>query len=108
MDMVLSAGKSRKNVDTYIMLTPDCKTAIDILLETRFAVGVSPDNKFVFARLNANTSLSGHTELQEVARSCKEIKHPERITSTNLRRYITSVSQVIIIIINDIQSFFSS
>ena len=30
--MIIVAGKSRKNVDAYVLLPPDAKEAIDILL----------------------------------------------------------------------------
>ena len=30
--MIITAGKSRKNVDAYVLLPPDAKEAIDILL----------------------------------------------------------------------------
>lgn len=96
MDMVISAGKSRKNVDAYVLLPPDAKKAVDLLIETRHSEGVcvSKTNEFIFARMSAETSLSGHIELQEVAQLCPGLKYPERITSTNLRKYIATVSQV--------------
>ena len=31
MDMIIVAGKSRKNVDAYVLLPPDAKEANDIL-----------------------------------------------------------------------------
>jgi len=94
MDMVISAGKSRKNVDAYILLPPDARHAVDLLIQTRSAVGVPDTNPYVFARLSTNTPLSGNAELQEVVRECPGVKCPERITSTLLRRYIATVSQV--------------
>ena len=48
MDMIIVAGKSRKNVDAYVLLPPDAKEAIDILLETRKAVGVPITNPYIF------------------------------------------------------------
>ena len=48
MDMIVAAGKSRKNVDAYVLLPPDAKEAIDILLETRKAVGVPITNPYIF------------------------------------------------------------
>ena len=92
--MVIAAGKSRKNVDAYIILPPDAKLAIDRLIETRQEVNVPHTNEYVFARLHANTPLSGNTELSEIAKACPGLKHPERITSTALRKYIATVSQV--------------
>ena len=75
-------------------LAPDARHAVDLLIQTRSAVGVPDANPYVFARLSTNTPLSGNAELPEVVRECPGIKCPERITSTLLRRYITTVSQV--------------
>ena len=35
MDMVVNAGKSRKNVRAFVLLSPDARTAIDLLIDTR-------------------------------------------------------------------------
>lgn len=94
MDMVIAAGKSRKNVDAYILLPPDCKRAIDLLIATRDDVKVPKSNPFVFARLNANTPLTGTKELRDTAHACPGLAHADRIKSTSLRRYIATVSQV--------------
>lgn len=94
MDIVVNAGKSRKNVEAFILLPPDASNAIDLLISTRSLVGVSPTNVFVFARLSADTPLAGHVEMQELAHQCEGIKFPERITSRQLRTYIATVSQV--------------
>ena len=92
--MVINAGKSRKNVNAYILLPPDARQAMDLLVEMRAAVGVPLSNKFMFARLTADTSMAGHTELQELAQQCDGLQFPERITSRCLRTYIATVSQV--------------
>ena len=49
---------------------------------------------YVFARLGANSPLSGNTELLQVAAECPGLEHPERISSNSLRKYIATVSQV--------------
>ena len=94
MDMVVSAGKSRKNVDAFILLPPDARTAIDLLIETKAAVGVPTTNQYVFARLHTDTPLTGNSELQEIVQQCPGVRCFERITLTLLRRYIATVSQV--------------
>jgi len=94
MDMVVNAGKSRKNVEAYVILPPDARIAIDLLIETRSVVGVPPSNIFIFGRLTADTPMTGHTELQEMAQKCEGLKFPDRITSRHLRTYIATVSQV--------------
>jgi len=45
MDMVVNAGKSCKNVDSFVLLPPDCRQAINILIETRAQIGVPTINK---------------------------------------------------------------
>lgn len=94
MDMVVNAGKSRKNVRAFVLLPPDARRAIDLLIDTRAQVGVPPSNDYIFGRMNADTPMAGHTELQEVAQMCKGLKYPKRITSRQLRTYIATVSQV--------------
>ena len=67
MDMVISAGKSRKNVDAFVILPPDAKAAIDILIKYRVIVGVRKSNPYIFARMKADTPLAGNTELMEMS-----------------------------------------
>lgn len=92
--MVISAGKSRKNVNAYVILPPDAKSAIDLLIKFRKEVGIPETNPYIFARLNADTPFSGNTEMAEIVSKCPGLQHPERITSTSLRKYIATVSQV--------------
>jgi hypothetical protein len=94
MDMVINAGKSRKNVDAYVLLPHDAREAIDLLIKTRSSAGVPATNAYVFGRLSADTPMTGHTELQELAQKCEGLQFPERITSRKLRTYIAPVSQV--------------
>lgn len=76
-------------------MPPDAKKAIDLLNETRQNVGIPQMNKFIFARLTSDNPMSGNTEFKEVVQSCDGLQSPEKITSTNLRKYIATVSQVI-------------
>jgi hypothetical protein len=94
MDMIVSAGKSRKNVEAYVLLPPDAKMAIELLLETRNEVGIPQSNDYIFARMSADTPFTGNEELQEIVQQCPGLQHPERIKTTALRRYIATVSQV--------------
>lgn len=95
MDMVITSGKSRKNVNAYILIPPDAKEAIELLISMREEVGVPSSNSYVFARMSSDTPLTGCDELTEVAKSCKGLKCPERIKATSLRKYIATVSQVL-------------
>jgi len=94
MDLVRVIGKSRKNVIAYILLPPECQTSINLLLNTRNVIGISKSNKYVFARLNADTPLSGTTDMRDVSNACPMLKNPDLITTTKLRKYMATVSQV--------------
>ena len=93
--MIICGGKSNKNVHAFIMLPPDAKEAIELLLETRDDVGIPSKNKFIFARLNAETPMAGHTDLRDIVEKVPNLEKPERIQSTRLRKYIATVSQVL-------------
>jgi len=94
MDLVVVSGKSVKNTKAFILLPPDCRAAIDILINSRDASCVLASNKYLFARMNANTPLSGTSEMAELSKECPLLDHPERIRSSKLRKYIATVSQV--------------
>ena len=65
MDMVISAaGKLTKDVDAYVLLPPDGKEAIEVLIKTRQEVEIPSSNLFIFARMNADTPLSGTQEMK--------------------------------------------
>ena len=97
MDLVIVRGKSLKNTSAYILLPPDCQRAIEVLLAARDSSCVITTNKYMFARCNAETPLSGSAEMKELATECSLLEFPERITSTKLRKYIATVSQVFIL-----------
>jgi len=94
MDMVVNAGKSKKNVDAFVLLPPDSRHAIDLLIDTRAQVGVPATNVYIFARMHADTPMAGHTELNELVLKCEGLQFPDRISSRQLRTYIATVSQV--------------
>ena len=94
MDMVEGLGKSKKNQHAYILITPEAKMAIQELIAGREAVNISLKNKYLFARLNSDTPLSGVDSLKEVCEKCPDLQYPEKITTTSLRKYVATVSQV--------------
>ena len=101
--MVISAGKSKKNVDAFVLIPPECKSNIELLLKTRQKVGIRDTNPYLFPRQQADSSLSGHTELRELVNECPGLKYPTRISSKYLRRYIATVSQVIHLVIANVR-----
>jgi len=66
--MVLSADKSCKNVDAYVLLC--AKKTVDLLIKTRSQAGVQETTEFIFARFSANSSMSSSAELKEVVQCC--------------------------------------
>jgi len=45
--VVINAEKSRKNVDAFVLLSPDARLVIDLITDTRAQVWV-PQTKFSF------------------------------------------------------------
>lgn len=70
---MISAGKSRKNVNAFVLLPPADRLAIDILITTRSKVGVPLTNIFDFGRLSADTPMTGHTGMKELAYKCDRL-----------------------------------
>ena len=92
--MVEIRGKKGRKVP--LVLTLEVKKAIDALNKHREAVGIHPDNPYVFARPNKNSRkcLRGWDCIRSVAENAG-LQHPRLITSTKLRKYIATVCQVI-------------
>jgi hypothetical protein len=94
--MVETRGKQGRKVP--IILMSDLKTGIDLLNSLRSAVGVAENNPFVFARAHRDSveHLRGTDCLRQFTLECQpKLKNPEAITSTALRKYIATMSQVL-------------
>jgi len=79
-----------------ILMTECMWRDMKLLNATREACGVSPANKFVFARphFGSKTELRGCDALRKMAHSCGA-SAPDRITSTKLRKHVGTMSQVL-------------
>ena len=79
-----------------VIITEDVKNGIMVLNKTRDEGGVHKDNEFVFAMNNgkSNKSLRGHDVITNVC-SKMDFKEPRLITSTNLRKYVATISQLV-------------
>ena len=89
---VVVRGKKGRGVP--ILLTREMREAVDILLESREAAGVS-ESQYVFA-----STLSDHRPLRgsDCLRKCARLSgvvNPETLTSTKLRKHIATLSQVL-------------
>ena len=84
-------GKRGRKVP--MLITPDVKESIDMLLQKREECHVLKDNPFVFALQRSSESrLRGNRCLHTAVRKAS-LEKPEMITSTSLRKYVATVSQ---------------
>ena len=88
LDLVHVRGKGERPVP--MLLTKGITEAIQILIETRRVVGVSPKNIFVFAAptRNSTKSLRGSKCLSTVIGRVADLERPDLIKSTPLRYVI--------------------
>lgn len=85
-------GKRGRKV--HIILTPEAITAIDLLLMKRKEGNVDLENQFVFAYSNNSLGhLRGHDCVRKVT-SEVDLKYPQRVSSTKLRKYVATVTQI--------------
>ena len=91
--MVEITGKRGRTVP--IILTPDTKHSIELLIKTRKDVGIPDENPYVFALVNkkSNNCVRGWDCLKRISENLS-LQRPEALTSTKLRKYIATVSQV--------------
>lgn len=92
LDMISLIGK--KGRDVAAILTPEMKRALDILVTSRATVGIDALNRYLFPRSTGDGHIEGHVCLSKLAYDA-DLKYPERIGSTKLRKYIATVVQVI-------------
>ena len=94
MDLVYVRGKHSRKVP--ILLTAEIVNAMRALIKTRPAVGVSHENKYIFAAPSRGSMnhLWGPDCLNAVGKHCN-LKNPNAIKSTQLHKYVATVSQVI-------------
>lgn len=102
LDLVYIRGKRGRKVP--IMLTADVTKAIECLIRTRITVGVNTDNKYIFAAptRESKSHLRGHDCLANVVARC-ELKCPQGIKSTKLRKYAATVSQILDLKTNELE-----
>ena len=91
MDMVQIPGKRLNNVP--LLLTPDVKAAMDVLVQTRSAVGIPVSNGYFFPSYSTNGHLDACQVIQKVVKHAG-VKNPEQITTTKLRKYVATMMQM--------------
>lgn len=87
-------GKRGRQVP--MLLTHSMLESIDLLIECREKIGVSKINPYVFAAptRDSRNALRGYQALANVSKKISNLKNPELIKSTELRKYVATVSQI--------------
>ena len=91
LDMIKVSGKRGRHVP--ILLTRDVVRAMDLLVRDRCHVNIKDSNKYFFAT-TGDKYLRGHEVLHAIAQEAG-LSNPSAMTSTNLRKYVATVSQII-------------
>ncbi|CAH1980411.1 unnamed protein product [Acanthoscelides obtectus] len=85
-------GKRAKKVP--VLLTDEVRVALDLLISKRTDCGISGNNPYIFAcSKNSTQSLRGHDCLSKMCKLA-DLRNPELITATKLRKYVATVCQV--------------
>lgn len=80
-----------------VLFNAEEEKAFDVLIKYRHDVGISKDNVYVFAApcRNSKNHLRGNDCIRKIVNEVHDLKYPERIKSTELRKYCATVSQII-------------
>ena len=91
LDMLKMVGKRNRHVP--LILTPPLKEAMQLLYDSRHEVGILKENPYFFA--NGKTGYICHSTIMKKFAKSSRAKKPDLITSTNLRKYCATVSQLL-------------
>ncbi|XP_042275071.1 uncharacterized protein LOC121901997 isoform X1 [Thunnus maccoyii] len=86
--------RGKRNRKVPLLLTPDMLSSMEALVAHRRACGVPNENPFFFSRPEAETHLRGSDAIRQIARECGA-KHPETLSSTKLRKHVSTLSTVL-------------
>ena len=84
----------KRNRPVPVMLTAKHQACIDLLIERRSECGIRPDNRYLFAYSHSENHLRGHAALKTASAACGA-QHPATLTSTNFRKHVATLSQVL-------------
>jgi len=76
-----------------ILLTAALQSQIDVLMNSRAAVGIPDTNVYVFAQSGSNDPIRSSDCLRTLA-VCSGASKPSLITSTKLRKHVATMSQI--------------
>lgn len=92
--MVHVRGKRGRQVP--VLLTSVEEKALDLLVKFRSAIGINEKNLYVFAAPTRDSInfLRGNEVMSKVLKGIPSLESPERIRSTELRKYCATVTQI--------------
>lgn len=87
-------GKRGRKVP--VLLTKEVENGMKLLIQLRNEVGVNPENQFIFPVLGNGSvkNMRGSDAIRKHTRLCN-LKCPESIYSTNLRKHVATLSQLL-------------
>ena len=87
--------RGKKGRKVPVLITEDLLRNLNVLVENRGAGEVDDENPFMFARSGqSQTPIRGSDVIRKFAVECGA-KSPQLITSTNLRKHVATVSQIL-------------
>lgn len=97
LELVKIVGKRSHMVP--VLLPPDLQAALDCILSTRKKF-IGEESEYLFATSKSGRSTTGWSALKTVVNKVTGLENPEAITSTRLRKYLATMSQVRVIALN--------
>ena len=86
-------GKRGRKVP--VLITPLMRESLDTLTEKREECGVLKENDYLFALPHSIHYLRGSDCIRQFVNECKDIRNPQALTSTKLRKHIATLSAVL-------------
>ncbi|KAH3877864.1 hypothetical protein DPMN_001743 [Dreissena polymorpha] len=96
--------RGKRDRTVAVLLTPNIQKNIDLLLRYRADAGVDKENAYVFARSNSRSQfpLRSADVLRKFAKEAS-LECPESVTSTQLRKHVATVVQILNLSKNDLE-----
>lgn len=93
LQLVEIRGKCGRKVP--VLITEECKTALNIIVDNRLEIGILDSNPYIFAHTGKESShIRAVDVIAKVANQCGATK-PELIRSTKLRKYTATICQIL-------------
>ena len=86
--------RGKRGCKVPVLLTKEMTSSLDFLIENRGEENdILESNEYVFARQNTNSHIRGSDCLRKYA-ALSGAKRPEMLTSTQLRKHVATLSQI--------------